>query len=175
MNLYSVPRKVSRLPLLYTFLSAAAVAALCYYLYEWSGNLSYISYFFPVSESIWEMSKLCFYPLLIVWLFSWVIWLRKEFAFSAVIQAAGVSTAFCFFFTIAGFYILKYGLSIFGFFVNMAVLFTGMLFAQVLGFYILHNTGKYTYWPYVYMFAMIAMFTLFTVYPPSLPMFSPQI
>ena len=36
-----------------------------HFIYEWSGNNFILGLFFPVSESVWEHMKLCFFPTLI--------------------------------------------------------------------------------------------------------------
>ena len=36
-----------------------------HFIYEWSGNNFILGFFFPVSESVWEHMKLCFFPILI--------------------------------------------------------------------------------------------------------------
>ncbi len=35
-----------------------------HFIYEWSGNNFYLGFLFPVSESVWEHMKLCFFPML---------------------------------------------------------------------------------------------------------------
>lgn len=38
--------------------------SLSHFIYEWSGNNSLIGLLVPISESVWEHMKLCFFPML---------------------------------------------------------------------------------------------------------------
>ena len=40
-----------------------------HFIYEWSGQNFILGFFFPVNESTWEHMKLCFFPMLLYFLF----------------------------------------------------------------------------------------------------------
>ena len=42
---------------------------LSHFVYEWSGKSFILGFFFPVNESTWEHMKLCFFPMLLYFLF----------------------------------------------------------------------------------------------------------
>lgn len=46
-------------------LFTAVLGTLSHFFYEWSGRLSFVGLFTPVSESTWEHCKLLFFPMLI--------------------------------------------------------------------------------------------------------------
>lgn len=54
------------------------LGTLAHFVYDWSGQNSFIGLFTPVSESTWEHMKLPFFPMLIVGTAVW-LYLRKDF------------------------------------------------------------------------------------------------
>lgn len=48
----------------------AILGSLSHFFYEWSGNNTFVAFFSPVNESIWEHMKLIFFPML---LYTWYL------------------------------------------------------------------------------------------------------
>ena len=45
------------------------LGTLAHFFYEWSGSNTFVGYFTPVSESVWEHMKLLFFPMLLYIIF----------------------------------------------------------------------------------------------------------
>ena len=49
-----------------------------HFLYDWSGEMTIISLFVPINESIWEHLKLVFWPLLLWWGFGYLVFRDRK-------------------------------------------------------------------------------------------------
>lgn len=66
------------------FFAVSILGTVNHYLYEWSGNNSFIGTFTPVNESVWEHLKLLFFPYLIFCIIEFIVYGKhiKGFLFS---------------------------------------------------------------------------------------------
>ncbi len=55
-------KRTFKLYIIIGFIFVSVVGTLSHFVYEWSGNNRYVSYFVPVNESTWEHMKLLFFP-----------------------------------------------------------------------------------------------------------------
>jgi len=58
------------------------LGTLAHFVYDWSGQNSFIGLLTPVNESTWEHMKLLFFPMLIIGTAVW-LYLRKDFPLGA--------------------------------------------------------------------------------------------
>ena len=148
----------------------SVLGTLLHFVYEWSGNNVFIGLFTPINESIWEHTKLLFFPMLIFSLYL----SRKVNAQYPCIGAALISGALA---GAASIIILFYTYSgIIGF--NVAVADISIFFVSVIiSFYIvykiattckdtIYNALSQTLW-----IMMICLYIIFTVSPPQIPLF----
>ena len=148
----------------------SVLGTLFHFVYEWSGNNVLVGLFTPINESIWEHTKLLFFPMLI-----YSVYLtRKTGAQYPCIGAAlisgtlaGAASIIALFYTYSG---------IIGF--NVAAADISIFFISVIiSFYIvykiattckdtIYNTLSLTLW-----IMMICLYIIFTISPPQIPLF----
>jgi len=146
------------------------VGSIFHFIYEWSGNNFIIGLIAPINESIWEHLKLAFFPLVAYWIFYFTInkevskgrWLLSLFI--AIITSM---------LTVVSFYYVYTGA--FGFeslILDMFSLLIGLTVGQLIGshFYT-YGFDIPTIVPKILLVGLFIVFTLFTIYPPNLPVF----
>jgi hypothetical protein len=47
------------------FLFVVITGSIAHFVYDWSGENTFLGFLFPINESIWEHMKLCFFPMLL--------------------------------------------------------------------------------------------------------------
>lgn len=66
---YNTLMKKLKCYIIFGIIFVIITGTISHFIYEWSGQNFILGFFFPVSESTWEHMKLCFFPMLIYWLF----------------------------------------------------------------------------------------------------------
>lgn len=150
-----------------------------HYIYEWSGNSLIVGIFAPVNESIWEHLKLTFWPMLIWWIFGYII-LGKKYNITAsqwftsctVAELICSLVVLCFYYTYTG------ALGIESLILDIFSLFLGIVVAQYLAFHI-YKTAKFSqnclYISVAVLILLAVTFTVFTFAPPHLPLFKDSV
>ena len=146
------------------------LGTLFHFVYEWSGNNVLIGLFAPINESIWEHTKLLFFPMLI-----YSIYLNKKISTeypcinSAMILGSllGITLIIVLFYTYSG---------IIGF--NVAFADISIFFISVItSFYIVYKATvscKINDYSTILKFVqiiIICLFIIFTFFPPNIPLF----
>lgn len=151
------------------------IGSLMHFAYDWSGESTIVGIFAPINESVWEHLKMTFWPMLIWWFVGYFI-LNKRVAISdsqwfvsctlAEIVCPLVIVSFYYTYT-GAFGIECLILDIFSLFLGIAA---GQLMALHVYKYVKHT--KY-FFPYaiVILVIMALAFTVFTFYPPKIPIF----
>lgn len=154
----------------------SVVGCLMHFVYDWTGRLPAVGLFAPVNESIWEHSKLLFWPALVWWVLGYLLFSKREdiqaegWLCSA---AAGLYSGPLF---ITAFYYTYTGA--FGFhslFLDILSFFLGTAVTQLFGLRLYRRTKKTARSLTILAAAAVllfgAAFLLFTFYPPQIPLF----
>ncbi len=146
------------------------VGTLFHFAYQWSGNNVFVGLFTPVNESVWEHTKLLFFPMLI-----YSFYLNKKAGKyypclnSAMISGMllGVAMIIVMFYTytgVIGFHTAFADISIFYISVILA-------FCVVYKFAISCTADKYSKVLQIFQIVMICLYIIFTFFPPAIPLF----
>ncbi|NSB14505.1 DUF6512 family protein [Clostridium beijerinckii] len=149
------------------------LGSLAHFAYDWSGKSVIVGIFTPVNESIWEHLKLSTYPTFIWYILGILIFRDKVNLYIWVIcSVISVITSCiiitCFFYTYTG------ALGIQSLFLDIFSLFLGLSIAQCLSLHIYKYatlTMLHFYLSIIIGSLIIICFTLFTFFPPKLPIF----
>jgi hypothetical protein len=154
-------------------LFVSVLGTLLHFAYEWSGNNFLVGLFTPVNESVWEHTKLIFFPMLL-----YSLWQSKKIAneypsiSSAMAAGAllGILLIITLFYTYSG--ILGYTFD----FLNILTFFLSVIAA----FYYVCRSAARSYEKYenlltILLLAVTSLYVIFTLYPPEIALFiSPQ-
>jgi len=148
------------------------IGTLFHFIYEWSGNSPVIAFMTPINESPWERLKVLFFPVILYALIEFFI-LGKKYRNFATAKLLGIISGMAFilvaFYTYYGIFgqeILLLDMGIF--------LLASYLTHSVSCFHCLHRqtrTLPFKLAPAMLAF-MVICFVVFTIYPPSLPLFA---
>ena len=67
------------------FLFVVITGSIAHFVYDWSGENTFLGFLFPINESIWEHMKLCFFPML---LYSFYLNTKLENAYPCIRTAS---------------------------------------------------------------------------------------
>ncbi len=148
------------------FVSVAGT--LLHFAYDWSGENAIVGLFVPINESIWEHTKLLFFPMLIYSLFFYKKTGKKypcilsDMIFGAI---SGVGAIIVLFYSYSG---------IIGFHFALADILIFYI-SVILSFYITYkriiNKKPCNNIFIILGVVMIFLFIIFTLYPPDIPLF----
>lgn len=151
------------------------IGSLMHFLYDWSDNLTLVGVFVPINESVWEHLKMTFWPMMLWWFVWYFIYGRKKgisasqwFTSCAVAQLAFPLVILSFYYTYTG------ALGIESLILDIFSLFLGIVIAQGLALHVYKNTRFNKHWLYYSLIVLILLaiaFTVFTFYPPHVPLF----
>lgn len=151
----------------------SAVGTLLHFAYDWSGNNVFVGIFTPVNESIWEHTKLIFFPLLV-----YSMYLNKKIStqYPCISSAMtfggllGVVLIIALFYTYSG---------IVGFhtaFADMSIFYISaiMSFYAVYSLTLSCNLDKYNTLLRFSQIILICLYVIFTFFPLRIPLFISQ-
>lgn len=155
---------------------AFVLAWLMHYIGNAFGGMYVLEGVLPINESIWEHTKIAFYPSIFVTLVPWcdfvkrIEW-KKRFVLAAV---SGILSKLIVW---VGYYGLKYGLNREGMLIDCCLLIVGLLvgFARAA---MLADANIYDWVKWVciiYIVAMVVFFYIFAFAPVDLPLFMPPV
>ncbi len=147
-----------------------------HFAYELSGENFLVSLIAPVNESVWEHMKMVVLPT-ILWWSIYYIWrgkkekIDKDRWFTGAAVSLFVSLALIP--LLYYFYTGAFGIE--RIWADIAILFIAFLVGQLLGFHVYRygKRGSYTF-AVLFMMMVLGVFTLFTLFPPELPIFIDQ-
>ena len=146
-------------------LFVSVLGTIFHFIYEWSGHNIFVGFFAPTNESIWEHTKLIFFPMLIYSYFE-----RKYIAKSSVIMGAfwGVWLIISLFYTYSGILGTHFA------FADVSIFYISV----ILSFYIAFKNmvsckeNRYSAILKILLVIMIFLYIIFTFYPPNIPLFA---
>lgn len=159
----------------------AVLGTLNHFLYRLSGYSAFTALFCPINESVWEHTKLLFFPFffLSVWRYA-----HRRKSFSAYFYSRFLAVLCGMGFIIAAFYTYTGILGMHFLVADILIFFGSILISHVYAsyFYVLLLTSKHTARHIalpssgnvcILWIAAILLFFIFTCYPPNLPLFYP--
>ncbi len=152
-------------------LFVSVLGTIFHFVYEWSGNNIFVGVFAPINESIWEHTKLIFFPMLIYYFY-----LQRKIGtkFPSVKRAVISGTLFGVWLIISLFYTYS-GIIGFNFaFADISIFYISV----ILSFYIVFKNlisckeNKHSVILKILLLIMIFLYIIFTFYPPNIPLFA---
>jgi hypothetical protein len=146
---------------------------LLHFLYEWSGKNPFTALFSPVNESVWEHTKLLFFPALLYTFFEIIVLFKTSGSFLTA-RLAGILLGI--FFMISSFFTYT-GITGKSFLVlDILIFIISVLTAFLVSRYLeVHHPGFRL--PllanYALLLFLVICFFAFTFNPPALPLFQP--
>lgn len=144
-----------------------------HFLYQLSGELFFLGLFVPVNESVWEHLKLVLWPMALWWIIGYIVlsrvWeLDAPAWFSGALAA--LLTAQCTIVLLFYFYTGAFGIESLG--LDVALFFLAVVLGQAAGLRT-YRRGSSLSWflPLLFLAALLALFVVFTLSPPDLPLF----
>lgn len=162
---------------IYTYAGTVIAFGLCslfHFAYDFFGRTFWLAGFFPISESIWEHLKLPFLSLFFLNLISWCefvkrcTWKEKLLFASFQSEVSMLVVAF-------GYYGIKGGLGKEGLWIDLSLLFLGLLWSLAISVFFRNNLVFIPSWIKNYFFIkamiMFILFWIFSFYIPHYPIF----
>lgn len=146
-------------------------APLLHFVYEWSGDNFFVGLFAATNESVWEHTKLIYFPML-VWAVIEYFILKPDF--KRFLAAKAVALAFCSLVTIAFFYTYTGALGFESLILDIICTFVWTALGFVISYKLYHSHYRLRrYFPlFCMLFAgQLAVQILFTPFAPNLPLF----
>lgn len=145
-----------------------------YFLFDFSGKNIILAIIFPINESMFQNLKLCLYPTMFFWLFSYVFLHKKlNIDYQNWIFSMITSAVTSMYFLLSIYYIFFSAFNITSLFLDILSLFIGITLGQLLGLHLYnHSIINDYYFSLDYVLIIIVLFfTLFTFFPLKLPIF----
>ncbi len=154
------------------FIIIGIVGALWHFIYDWSGENTFIGWIAPINESTWEHFKILFYPTLIYTVIEYFIIESKPKNYitaSTIGLFMGMAAIVAFFYTYTG--ILGYDISV----LNVFSYYVGLFVMLLVKSKILKNksfsSDKSKYISLAFIGIFILLFGIWTANPPLLGIF----
>jgi len=149
--------------------------SLMHFVYEWSGNSTIVGIFAPVNESVWEHLKMTFWPMLIWWLLGYfILSINNNISAADWFVSCVIAELVCPLVIVSFYYTYTGALGIESLILDIFSLFLGIIAGQCLALHIYKNKKFSQYSLYIAITILIFMavkFTVFTFYPPHIPLF----
>ena len=151
-------------------LFVSVLGTLFHFVYEWSGNNLFVSLFAPINESIWEHTKLLFFPMLLYALYGKKKPGKDYPCLGASMIAGmllGIASIIVLFYTysgILGFHVSFADISIFYISVILAFFFAYRLTLSC-------KADAYSALLTILLVAVVVCYFAFTFFPPNIPLF----
>lgn len=142
-----------------------------HFLYAWSGKMAWVGIFAAVNESVWEHTKLLFFPIALFMIIEW-FWVKdKNLLFFAKLGEYLVTTLFIisFFYTYTGALGIQEVLI-----VDIASFVVAVIMGKAISYAILTSGYKPKMPTWIHTFALFLIFVFYgfvTFYPPQVPLF----
>ncbi len=141
-----------------------------HFVYSLSGNNFFVGLFAPINESVWEHTKLIYFPMLI-----YSVYLNKKLKgqYSCIFPAMILSSVFGMSLIISVFYTYS---GIIGFhtaLVDIAIFYVSVIAAFFVAYKLISTCkiNKFNVPLQILNILMICLFIIFTLFPPSIPLF----
>ena len=146
------------------------LGTLFHFVYEWSGKNTIIGLFTPVNESIWEHTKLLFFPMSLYSLYPYKdSAIKKNCLGSASVLGSliGIILIITLFYTYSG--IIGFNIAI----IDIAIFYISVITSFYVSYKLSLNckTAMHTTFLRILQLIMICLFILFTFFPPEIALF----
>lgn len=151
-------------------LTVAILGTLFHFAYEWSGNNIIIGLFTPINESIWEHTKLLFFPMLAFYVY-FTKKLKSDFSCISSSMAigifSGITLIIVLFYTYFG--ILGRNISI----IDISIFYISVISAFFIAYKLTSNLKICQYDNLLKFFIIVTtiLYAIFTFFPPNIPLF----
>lgn len=152
------------------------LGTIMHFIYDILGKNIIVALFAPVNESVWEHSKMVLIPIILWWTIYYIINgksynINKNIWFTSALISLITSL-----FTIPLLYYFYTGaLGMHLLWVDISILFVALAFGQLLALHFYkHSKGINFIIVWIVFIFIILLFIIFTLYPPSLPIFIPS-
>lgn len=172
----SIDQRKQRIHLIIAELIGAFVvsglAFLFHFLYEWSGKNAFVGLFSATNESVFEHTKILFYPFLLYAIveFSFVcVDIKRFFVAKAITSISLIAIVITFFYTYTG--IIGYHIPL----VDMISAIAYAFLAALLSYFLLQSKWEIqgAFLPITMIFiAVVSCMIMFTIIPPNIPLFT---
>ena len=144
-----------------------------HFLYQLSGELFFLGLFVPVNESVWEHLKLVLWPMTLWWTVGYVA-LSRTWELDAPAWFTGALTALltsqCAIVLLFYFYTGAFGIEALG--IDIALFLLAIVLGQAAGLRTYRRgSGLSWFLPLLLLAGLLALFVVFTLSPPDLPLF----
>lgn len=149
------------------------LGSLLHFLYQFSSNNQIVALFSPVNESVWEHGKLFLLPLLVVAIVEYL----KIRDLSKILYVNLTQLLIMLSFVFAFFYGYTGALGIENLFIDISSFVVAVIIGEFYSYRQLSSKKRPPLNKYVSSIALISIilaFTVFTYYPPDLPIFTSQ-
>lgn len=153
------------------FIFTGVLGTLLHFLFDWTGENTVAAAFSAVNESIWEHTKLMFYPMVLFALAEYKAWGREVHCFWCV-KLTGILTGLVLIPVVYYTYTGVLGISVDWF--NIAIFFLAAAAAYYLETKQFQKQRKCllpAWLCVVFLFLLAAVYTVLTFYPPMIPFF----
>ncbi len=149
------------------------LAAILHFVYDWSGEVRFLGFFFPVNESVWEHLKLLIIPIILWWVVIYTIDGKKlAIDNSRWITGCLVSLLSSMLFMIAFFYTYTQAFGIESLAFDILDTLLSIIFGQLLGLHFYkHSKGLPSWLGNTLIILVIVVFAVFTLLTSEIPLF----
>lgn len=152
-----------------------ALGSLAHFIYGLSGESLIAGIFTPVNESVWEHLKLAFWPVLLWWAASYMVFRRRvSITAGRWFTACAAAITICLVIITAFFYTYTGAFGIESLTLNIFSMVLGIAAAQGTALHIIRRSGAgpaSSYVSIVVLIALSAAFIIFTFNTPQIPLF----
>ena len=142
-----------------------------HFLYKWSGNNAFIGLFAAINESVWEHTKIIFFPMLF-----YSIFINKKTGreYPCIKSAMSAGTIISVLLIISLFYTYS---GIVGFnvdFVNIMIFYLSVIISMCTAYKLALSCSAEKYYTVlqICLIALVCLYFLFTFFPPDIPLFA---
>ncbi len=147
----------------------SVAGTLLHFAYEWSNGNFFVGLFTPINESIWEHTKLLFFPMII-----YSLYLPKELKYPCTRQNITLGNVIGVLSIIVLFYTYSGVLGSHSAFIDISIFYISVVIAFVIAYKraMSCNACKYRTLLQITQLAMICLYVVFTVFPPDIALFA---
>ncbi len=154
-----------------------SLSGLQHFLYQWTSS-NFVALFAPVNESVWEHTKLIFYPTIVFWFCQYLAFRKTtDFGLSNWILGAALSSVVGIYLVLSNYYLFFKGFSVpESLPVHLVIELIAIIAGQSFGYWALlkmRENKKIGILSLFIILTLTAIFCVFSFLPPSAEMFIP--
>ena len=154
-------------------LGAIGLGVLWHFLFDISGENSFVGLFVPVNESVWEHLKILFFPFVISAVIEYFIYGKEAYSFFSS-KLVGITLGL--FSTVTNYYTTVGAFGINNMAVNIGIFLASVIISYTVSYLRMLKTPRMAggVWEKAAILTLViyfAFFLIFTYYPPHIPLF----